>query len=277
MSSLTDSEKQYLESILAMSGGYVLDYSDATFGAFFETFKVNIHGEKYQKYGRSKARKLRAFWEIESDQIVGIILRELLESYKAKCEIDGESVNQPILEKTNGIVARLLNETSAKKKNAINEDDFLNEEINLVATSKLPIESTLIPIIDKRLAETRKTMRAEAYLATVILCGSILEAILLGKANADSESYNKASGSPKDKFGKVRPIPDWKLSQLIDVSHELNHLSLDVKKFSHGLRDFRNYIHPQLQLTSRFTPDKHTARVCWQVLMAALADIAGRR
>ena len=36
MSSLSDIDKRYLESILEMSGGYVLDYNDATFGEFLE-------------------------------------------------------------------------------------------------------------------------------------------------------------------------------------------------------------------------------------------------
>ncbi len=45
----------------------------------------------------------------------------------------------------------------------------------------------------------------------------------------------------------------------------------------HGLRDFRNYIHPYEQMVSGFTPDDHTAKVCFQVLKAALASLAGER
>ena len=67
------------------------------------------------------------------------------------------------------------------------------------------------------------------------------------------------------------------LAQLIDVACEVNVIKLDVKKFSPGLRDFRNYIHPYEQMVSGFTPDEHTARVCFQVLKAALASVAGKR
>ena len=52
-------------------------------------------------------------------------------------------------------------------------------------------------------------------------------------------------------------------------------LKLDVKTFSHGLRGFRNYIHPYEQMVSGFTPDEHTAKVCFQVLKAALASRSG--
>lgn len=63
----------------------------------------------------------------------------------------------------------------------------------------------------------------------------------------------------------------------IDVAHGLGALKLDVKKFSHELRDFRNYIHPYQQLASKFTTDKHTAEICLQVLKADLADLSGGR
>ena len=39
MSSLTDVEKRYLEKILNMGDGYVLDYSNATFEEFFTVMK----------------------------------------------------------------------------------------------------------------------------------------------------------------------------------------------------------------------------------------------
>ena len=78
-------------------------------------------------------------------------------------------------------------------------------------------------------------------------------------------------------MGKVKRFQDWTLAQFIDVAADLGILKPDVQKFSHGLRDFRNYIHPYEQLVSHFTPDEHTATVCYQVLKAALASIAGDR
>jgi len=39
---------------------------------------------------------------------------------------------------------------------------------------------------------------------------------------------------------------------------------LDVKRFSHALRDFRNYIHPYEQWRNAFNPDEHTALICYQ-------------
>lgn len=74
MSSLTFAEKHKLEKALNMNG-YVLDFSDRTFGDFvFDYTSLNIHDEKYQGDWTSKAKKLRSFWNIESDIIVWNLL-----------------------------------------------------------------------------------------------------------------------------------------------------------------------------------------------------------
>ena len=36
-------------------------FTDATFGDFFNRHSIDIHGHKYQTYGTSKAKKMRAF------------------------------------------------------------------------------------------------------------------------------------------------------------------------------------------------------------------------
>ena len=92
MSSLKDIEKRYLENILDMSSGYVLDYTNATYQAFFDRHKIDIHGSKHQRYGTSKANKMRAFWEKEPDDLVGKVLAEMLDSYEASCELSGGQV-----------------------------------------------------------------------------------------------------------------------------------------------------------------------------------------
>ena len=156
-------------------------------------------------------------------------------------------------------------------------DEFLHREYDIPNIDRLPIDAHAIPIVESRLVEARTALSAGAYLSVVFLCGSVLEAVLLGAAQKDPAKFNKASSSPKNPDGTVRRFHEWSLAQFIDTACEIDLLKPDVKKFGHGLRDFRNYIHPYEQMVSGFTPDQHTAKVSFHVLKAALANVAGER
>lgn len=242
--------------------------------SFFQGFGIDIHGPKYQFNGSSKAKKMRAFWQIESDDVVAPVLAELLSSYEVQCEMDGKDINSVTLEKCKKIASRL---SGVAVNTATNEASFLSQEFDIPDLSKLSLEHQVTAILDARLKEARMALGAKAYLSTIFLCGSVLEGVLLGVAHNFPAKFNQSDVSPKDKTGSVKPIHQWSLAQFIDVASDLDLLKPDIKKFGHGLRDFRNYIHPYQQMVSGFSPDEHTAKVCFQVLKAALASLAGER
>jgi hypothetical protein len=276
MSSLTDNEKRYFEKLLGMESGYVLDYSDVTFGELFTSHGIDIHGKKYQIYGTSKAKKMRAFWLQESDVLVGKILSEMLDTYKTNCDLSDKEFNESLFNETKNIVERLFGKSTKEISNPT-IDDFMHREFIIPNIMSLPIEASVVPIIETRLEEARRALSAGAHLSVIFLCGSVLEGVLFGTAQKYPAKFNCSSASPKDKEGKVKPFLNWTLAQLIEVSFETGLLKQDIKIFSHGLRDFRNYIHPYQQIVSGFTPDEHTAKVCFQVLKSALASVSGDR
>jgi len=258
-----------------MGDGYVLHFTDNTFGEFFDSHGVDIRDQKYQKYGTSKAKRLRAFWEKEPDSIVGPVLSEMLDVYEARSELDQHIPDTGLLTKSREIVFRISGEATGSS--FTREDGFLNEDFALPDLDKLPVEPLAAGIIHDRLEEAQSCLRVGAHLSVIFLCGSVLEAVLLGAAQSNPKKFNQSASSPKQRDGKVKPFPEWTLSELINAAHDIGLLKADVHKFSHGLRDFRNYIHPYQQMVSKFSPDEHTATVCLQVLKAALADVSGER
>ena len=274
MSSLKTLEKEAFEELLGMSGGYVLDFSNQSFAAFFrETASIPIYDAKYAGYGDSKAKRLRAFWESEGDPLVGKVLAELLEIWAYKTP-QPSATDARRAEYCRATVARLLGR-QVKPKDS--ESEFLERYMSGVSLAGVKIDPNLVPILEARFAEAKNCLQAKAPLATIFHCGSILEGMLLGIACMNPQQFNQASSSPKDATGKVKPFQEWTLAQFIDVACDLGHLKLDVRKFSHALRDFRNYIHPFQQMSSRFNPDRHTAEICLQVLKAAIASLSGQR
>jgi hypothetical protein len=154
----------------------------------------------------------------------------------------------------------------------LSEDVFLNQQFGEIKFANLGLDEGFINVIKLRFDEIKKCLKSDASLAAILLSGSSLEGVLLGVAVGNPKSFNTAASAPK-KDGKVKLLHEWSLSNLIDTAHELGVLKEDVRKFSHALRDFRNYIHPLQQVNSGFNPDKHTAGICWQVLRAAIHQL----
>lgn len=141
--------------------------------------------------------------------------------------------------------------------------------------ARLVADSSLADILSFRWGEAQRCIQAEAYLSAVIMMGSILEGALLYKAEQNLETVNRAQRVPRRRDRSPKPIHEWGMSALIDVSHEVNWLHGDVKRFSHALRESRNIVHPYVQRLHQDRPDAHTCAICWQVVRAAVADLLG--
>lgn len=141
---------------------------------------------------------------------------------------------------------------------------------------KIVEDPKLSDLLTKRWEEAQKDIYSNCYLSAIIMMGSLLEGALLYKVEKDVSKACKASRAPKKKDGKAKPIHEWSLHDLIEVSHELGWLHGDVKRFSHALRDYRNMVHPYHQRAlSENPPDKDTCIICWEVVKAAISDLFG--
>lgn len=157
------------------------------------------------------------------------------------------------------------------------EDEFVKLKISNLNISKLPIESCLHPIIETRMKEIDKCIENKITLGCIFLCGSVLEGILSALAMKQPAEFNIAKASPKERDSlKVKSFDKWTLENYIAVAYELGYIKEDVKRFSHEVQNFRNYIHPYQQLYQNFTPTIDTALLCAQVVKIAINQIAER-
>ena len=201
MSSLTAIDKLYLEKILGMESGYVLDFSNTTFGQFFDRHEVNISSNEFGIYGTSKANKLRAFWKLESDQKVAVVIEELLQIYKVKCELNNRRFDSSLFEECRAITARLSGKGVENTTEMV--DDFLDKEFSIPNIHRLPIETQVATIIEARLHEARIALKAKGAFISDFLCGSILEGVLLGAATKPRKVQSIHS-QPQKQRRKVR-------------------------------------------------------------------------
>ena len=281
MSSLSAPEKAYFERVLDMQGGIVLDFTNAKFEQFFQNQNVDIYNERFAIYGNSKANRLRAFWQSEPDDVVSDVLSELLDLYETNAMLDGRRTSEKLILSGRETIDRLRDGVGAATigsgiSSESTDSDFLNQEFDVSNIENLPVGHEVVEILQHRISEAQVCLSAGAHLAVIFLCGSVLEGALLGLAISQPERFNRSNACPKED-GKPKQFHRWSLSDLINVANETGFLKDDVQKFSHGLRDFRNYIHPYAEMTSEFQPDEYTAKLCFQALKAALADLSGQR
>jgi len=274
MSSITPIELRVVETVLGMGGGYVLDFTNRSFSEFFRGQQVDIDDERYAAEGASKANRLRCFLHSAPDRSAAQVLNELLK-YRAFIATPPGAKKQDIDFYTAAVLrlsGHVAPASEAASPDGGSESDLLRLVLKPDRFLSLPIEEALTRAMLDRMSEARRCIDAKAYLAAVILCGSVLEGVCLGWGASHPEQVNRAFAA---QYGKQpKRLTDWHLSEWIEVLARAGILSQNVVKFGVGLRDFRNYVHPAAQLSTGFDPDLHTARIGFQVVVAAVDDMA---
>ncbi len=112
-------------------------------------------------------------------------------------------------------------------------------------------DKTLRDIVERDYAELAvKLFPSGAWKSTVIMAGSVLEAILFDRlADRKWNTQATASTAAKDNKGKPIPMDNWRLEKLIDIAVEINLLPKDPANTIHQvLRDYRNFVHPKKEI-----------------------------
>jgi hypothetical protein len=113
----------------------------------------------------------------------------------------------------------------------------------------------MLGILERRWAETLACQRVGADLAATVMLGGLLEALFLVRINrlTSLAPVFTAAAAPKDKAGKSRPLKEWSLRDYLDVANELGWIRQSAKDVGQVLRDYRNYIHPEKELSHGVT------------------------
>lgn len=161
-----------------------------------------------------------------------------------------------------------------KEQSDISEKEFLQLAFD-TSIDDIGLDYNITEILKIRIGEAESNIKVGCSLSAIILIGSVAEGILLGVATKYPRDFNTMNRAPTNRNdGKVKPFNAWTLNDFIESAYELDIIHEDVKKFSHVLREFRNYIHPYQQLCSKFSPNIHTAAICLQVLKALITQVS---
>lgn len=114
------------------------------------------------------------------------------------------------------------------------------------------------------------------HMAGVVLAGSIGEGLLYDGLLAERPRAMAAAAAPKGKGGVVKDLESgrWVLSDYINVAAELGMLAPTTVKMAHDvLREFRNMIHPKVQVDMNLRPDASELKASVVWLEAVARDL----
>ena len=118
MAKLTTTDKQILEKLFGMGGGYVLNFSDKTFAELFrDDMNVDIYRPKYRYASGSKANRLRGFWLAEENGLVAKSIDQMLIYIGAQITIErlkAEDYSKDLVDRARAISSRLAGLNVAK-------------------------------------------------------------------------------------------------------------------------------------------------------------------
>jgi hypothetical protein len=143
---------------------------------------------------------------------------------------------------------------------------------NLAVDPPPPFTSVPDPVMQqvltRRWNECVICLSAGAPMAATVMMGGLLESLFLARVNREPNQTPifMANAAPKDgRTGKPKSLKEWGLANYIAVAHELGWISQAANDVSDVLRDYRNYIHPQKELSSQAALTPEDARMFWAV------------
>jgi len=133
-------------------------------------------------------------------------------------------------------------------------------------------EDDVRAILERDYVEAQTAFAAQCWKSVIILCGGVIEATLLDLLLTDPAAACAAKGAPKGK----PDLRKWDLSDVIRVAVELGVVGPGLDRLSDTLRQYRNLIHPGVELRSGLSPQKEEARIALGLLDLLHRELAKR-
>ena len=114
---------------------------------------------------------------------------------------------------------------------------------------------------------------AGAYLATMVMLGSLLEAVLLLALSRNRKEVKAHGIRFNDNKNQEKAIEKWTLNEMIEASSRIGWITPKVSAFAHSLREYRNYVHPELQKRISELPRSHECLIGSGVVSGAVHDL----
>lgn len=178
-----------------------------------------------------------------------------------------------------------INEKKRKEKNQeirkiakdINLDFF--EQIgytdDLIALFQRLKDNKMKDILLRDLKECAICIATKQSKSATIMCGSIIEALLLTKITESGNLNYDISEISKNRKAVNFPVSDMGLNELLYVADKEKLICKNNYHLSHYARDYRNVVHPAKEIRVQQNVTQDNAMVMWSILKQIILELLG--
>lgn len=170
---------------------------------------------------------------------------------------------------SSGIKAHIANnlgaiETEAEKTSATSA---VTEEVRFDFISNIKLQE----ILSRDYQDIQKNIIASSWKSAIILSGGSIEAILLDLLTLNENIAKSSSKAPPNKSD----LDEWELNDLIEVAIETDLVKEPaIGKLSHSIREYRNLIHPGVELRKNLKVAAEEANIAFSVLKILIRNLS---
>lgn len=124
-------------------------------------------------------------------------------------------------------------------------------------------------ILERDYQELQRGIVSGNWKSAIILSGGSIEAILLDLLVRNTPTAVASSKAPRES-----DLTKWDLNSLIEVSVETNLINGGVATLSHSVREYRNLIHPGVELRKGLKVEPEEAKIAMNVLDMLIRELS---
>ena len=176
-------------------------------------------------------------------------------------------IQELILEQTEEEFSQIRDSISLESLNEIGYTIELCQKIISIQ------DSDMRNVLQRDLRECAVAVISSQDKSATIMCGSIMEALLMQKIKEQGIIKYNISEISKSKHATNYPLTDMGLNELLFVAERLNIIVKNSYHLGHYIRDYRNVVHPAKEIRMKEEITHDNVLTMWSVLRKLIVEI----
>lgn len=203
-------------------------------------------------------------------------LFKALEYYELALQLDpSEKIYQRNCQRMNEQITNQLNSEATKVAKAVSAKNFEHIGYTTELCQKIftIADEDMRNIILRDLCECAIAVIAGQDKMATIMCGSIMEAVLMQKLQESGISKYDITEISLSKRAKSYPLTEMGLNELLYVADKENLLDKNSYRLGHYIRDYRNIVHPAKEKRFKDAITHNDVLTMWTVLKRLIDEL----